>query len=108
MTEQVLQHHLTAFGVGIDEIMTDYTEESVLISPELTCRGLAEIRAFFQAFIDNFPAEAWEAFALTKSEVVGEIAYISWSAPPFANLGTDTFLVRDGKILVQTLAMSTS
>jgi ketosteroid isomerase-like protein len=106
MTEQVLQHHLSAFGVGIDEIMTDYTEASVLISPDLTCRGLDEIRAFFQAFIDNFPAEAWESFTLTKSEVVGEVAYISWSALPLTSLGTDTFLVRDGKILVQTLAMS--
>ncbi len=104
MTEQVLAHHLSAFAVGVDEIMKDYTDESALIAPEGTYRGLVEIRAFFQGFVDKFPAEAWESFQILRTEVVGEIGYQTWDARPFIMLGTDTFLVRDGKIVVQTYA----
>ena len=34
----------------------------------------------------------------------GEIAYIVWTAGDLAPLGTDTFVIRDGKIVVQTFA----
>ena len=43
--------------------------------------------------------------------VDGEIAFIRWSAVTADNtyeLGTDTFLVRDGKIVAQTYAEKTS
>lgn len=103
-TTEVQQHHISAFGVGLDEIMKDYSEDSVVISQDSTARGLEEIRAFFQEFLDNFPAEAWESFEMLKVEVVGEVAYQVWKAPPFVNVGTDTFLIRNGKILIQTYA----
>ncbi len=107
MTEQVLNHHLSAFAVGVDEIMKDYTASSVLIAPEGTYRGLDEIRAFFQGFVDHFPADAWESFQVLRTEVSGEVAYLVWDARPLVMLGTDTFLVRDGKIAVQTYASYT-
>jgi hypothetical protein len=34
----------------------------------------------------------------------GEIGYIAWKMPGVA-LGTDTFVVRDGKIVAQTVAI---
>jgi len=107
MTEQVMQHHLSAFSVGVDEIMKDYTADSVLIAPEATYRGLGEIRAFFQGFVDNFPAAAWESFQVLRTEVSGEVAFLLWEARPFVMLGTDSFLVRDGEIAVQTYASYT-
>lgn len=103
-TQAVLDHHLSAFGIGVDEIMKDFTEESVVITPAKTYRGLAEIRSFFQDFVDNFPPAAWESFTIDRSEVVADVAYLVWNARPFVSLGTDTFLVRDGKIAVQTFA----
>jgi hypothetical protein len=36
--------------------------------------------------------------------VEGEIAYITWHTDQIA-FGTDTFVVRDGKIVAQTVAM---
>jgi hypothetical protein len=42
-----------------------------------------------------------------RAEVVGEVAYIVWNTVnqgADVTLGTDTFLVRDGKIAVQTFA----
>jgi hypothetical protein len=39
---------------------------------------------------------------MVRQDVDGEVAYLVWSAPPLADLTTDTFVVRDGKIVIQT------
>jgi hypothetical protein len=44
---------------------------------------------------------------MDRTEVVGEIAYIVWHSVnqgADVTLGTDTFVIRDGKIAVQTFA----
>ena len=103
-TQATLEHHLNAFTQGIDAIMQDYSEKSVVITPDATFRGLDEIRAFFTAFVESLPDGMWEAFTLKRQEVVGEVAYILWEANPWFPLGTDTFVVQDGKIVYQTFA----
>ena len=40
--------------------------------------------------------------------VDGELAYITWSAGREIPLGTDTFVVRNGKIVAQTVAAYTA
>lgn len=103
-TQAVLEHHLRAFAEGIDSVMEDFSESSVVITPESTYRGLDEIRGFFTAFIEGASEEFWGAFEMKRQEVVGELAYIVWEAQPFVALGTDTFIVRDGKFAFQTYA----
>ncbi len=103
-TAATLGHHLQAFGEGVEAIMADYTNDSVLITPDATYRGLAEIRDFFTAFVGGLPEGLWDAFRLNRQEVVGELAYIVWEARPWVLLGTDTFVVREGKIVFQTYA----
>ena len=103
-TQETLARHLQALGGGADAIMRDYTEASVLFTPQGTHAGLASIRAFFAAFLADSPPELLAAFRLLRQEVSGEVAYIVWNAEPFIPLATDTFLIRDGKILVQTFA----
>jgi ketosteroid isomerase-like protein len=107
-TQATLDHHLQAVAEGIDATMQDFTEDSVVITPDATFRGLAEIRAFFTAFVESLPAGIWDAFKLNRSEVAGEVAYIVWEAKPWFPLGTDTFVVRDGKIVYQTIAVYTA
>ena len=99
-----LKQHLQAFGEGIDAIMQDYTKGSVVITPDATYRGLAEIRTFFTAFVEGLPEGIWDAFTIKRQEVTGELAYILWEAKPWVPLGTDTFVVRNGKIVFQTVA----
>ena len=103
-TEETLLKHLQAFASGdVDAIMADYDKTSVLITPYGPQRGRAEIRSFFESFIPDFPPGS--AFELSEQIVEGEIAYIVWSGEsekvkiPFA---TDTFVVREGKIVAQT------
>lgn len=100
---QVFDHHLGAFAKGLDELMKDYDESSVLITPVKTYRGTGEIRAFFAAFLDSVDPGFWPAFTVTSKITEGEVAYLVWEAKPWVQLGTDTFVFKAGKIAVQTL-----
>ncbi len=51
------------------------------------------------------------AFSMGQMVVEEDIAFITWSAETadnFYELGTDTFLIRDGKIATQTFAARTT
>ncbi len=106
-TKEVLDHHWVAFqGNDLEETMKDYTEESVLITPDVTYKGLAEIRQNFVNAFAAFPRDS-TTMTLTKSIVVNDVGYIIWSAktPNFElSFGTDTFIIHDGKIVRQTYA----
>ena len=101
-TRQVFEHHLGAFAQGIDAVMADYSEASVLMTPEKTYRGLEEIRTFFEAFISTADSAFWAAFRVTAQHVEGQTAYLVWEAKPAVPMATDTLLVHDGAILTQT------
>jgi hypothetical protein len=68
-------------------------------------RGKREIRAFFADFLNCLPAGAVDRFSLETLRVDGNLAYITWSVGTDIPLGTDTFVVDDGKIVSQTFAM---
>ena len=101
-TAETLGHHLQAFTVGVDEIMKDYTESSVLFTADGPLRGPVAIRAFFEDFFTSSPRALLEAMTLVRHDVEGEMAYVVWKAEPFIPIATDTFMIRDGKIVVQT------
>ena len=106
-TKEVLDHHWVAFKANdLEETMEDYTEESVLITPDATYSGLDEIRENFVSAFKAFPKDS-STLTLEKSVVNKDVGYIIWKAQaPTFNLsfGTDTFIIRDGKILRQTYA----
>ena len=107
-TEKTLLRHWQAFGAGdIEAIMADYAEDAVLITPDGALKGHAQIRSLFaQIFADTFPPDK-TSLNLSKQVVEGEIAYILWSGSSLhynAPLATDTFVMRDGKIVAQTFA----
>jgi ketosteroid isomerase-like protein len=107
-TGQVLNHHLQALGGGkLDELLEDYVEDSVLITPDGTIKGLRGIRAVFEGFLSGLFKPGTYELEFDARHVDGEVAYITWHAKcALANIlmGTDTFIVRNGKILVQTFA----
>jgi ketosteroid isomerase-like protein len=88
----------------VDATMADYTEDSVVMLPDGLFRGLEQIRALFAGMFETMPPGFVDAMETTRQDIEGEVAYIVWSAKPFAPLGTDTFIVRDSKIVVQTAA----
>ena len=107
-TGQVLNHHLQALGNGnLDEVLDDYVEESILVTPDGTVKGLGGIRAAFEGFLSGLFKPGTYQLTFDARHVEGEVAYILWHARcASADIaqGTDTFIVKDGKILVQTFA----
>lgn len=105
VTKQVLDHHWQTFmDNDLEGVMEDYTEESILITPDTTYKGLEAIRQNFVRAFEAFPAEE-NPLTLHKSVVEKDVGYILWEAstPEFELLfATDTFIIRDGKIIRQT------
>ncbi len=106
-TQATLERHLNAFAEGVDAIMRDYTDASVLLTPDGPLRGTEAVRSFFHGLLTNSPPELLRAMTLVHQAIAGEIAYVVWKAEPFIPMATDTFLIRDGKILVQTVTLFT-
>jgi len=106
-TESVLAHHLDCFGNGdLAGTMADYTDESRFFTPDGLLRGSEAIRRFFAGLLEEF-AKPGMSFEMLRQEVCDETAYIVWKAETADNhfeVGTDTFIVRDGKIVTQTFA----
>lgn len=104
-TEQVLIHHLTAFGNNdLNEILTDYTEESVIMTLNGTVSGLSAIRTFFEDFFTLIPTGS--SFGMEQKIIVGNIAYIVWNSETDATkfvMGTDTFIFDGDKIKYHTV-----
>jgi hypothetical protein len=109
VTEAVVRKHLEAFVTqqGIAAILADYDEDARLYGEAKVYRGKREIEGFFAEFIGSLPAGAIDRFSLKTLRVDGSLAYITWSAGDDIPLGTDTFVVRNGKIVSQTFAMYT-
>ncbi len=104
-TEAVLNHHLESIvAKDVSAIMQDYTEDSVLFTPDGPVAGIGALTTFFENFVPVLTPEILKSFTLARRDVDGELAYILWSAGTAIPLGTDTFVVKDGKIKFQTFA----
>lgn len=107
--KHILDHHLTAFLAGdLDETMADYTDASVFISPNGIARGRDEIRAVFTRLFGGLFAPGTYECTMDMEHVEGEVAYTLWHADCATAqvvLATDTFVIRDGAIVTQTVAI---
>jgi len=105
--ENVLSRHLQSFiNNDLEALMSDYTEQSVLITHDQTYSGTQEIKAFFTELMKYFPKNQ-SNFDLDKLVTNEELVFIVWHAttPTLeVPLGTDTFLIKQGKIYQQTFA----
>jgi len=106
-TQDVLAHHLECFGkVDLAGTMADYTDASRFFTPDGLLRGSEAIRRFFVRLFEEF-AKPEMSFEMLRQEVHGDTAYIVWKAETADNrfeVGTDTFIVQNGKIVTQTFA----
>ncbi len=54
-TQEVLNHHLQAFGEGnLEAILEDYNEDSILCTPDGLLESLNEIKPLFESFFAEF------------------------------------------------------
>jgi SnoaL-like domain len=105
-TKEVLDRHLRSFGEqNLKGILSDYAPNAVFFTPAGPLKG-DKIKLFFQALLAEF-GKPGAAFSLKHQSVEGDYGYILWTAETADNvygLGTDTFIVQDGKIVVQSFA----
>lgn len=104
-TKTVIEHHLNAFSQrDLKGVLSDYAPGAVFFTPNGLLKGVEEIRQLFQEMIAEF-GRPGATFSLKQQFVEGEHAYILWTAETAENiyeLGTDTFVVRGGKIVAQS------
>ena len=107
VTRTVVRKHLQAFleQRGIAAILDDFDENARLYSEAKIYQGKQEIHGFFVDFMDSLPPDGIDHFSLRSLQVDGPIAYITWSVGTDIPLGTDTFVVDNGKVVSQTFAM---
>jgi ketosteroid isomerase-like protein len=105
-TEATLARHVEGVISGdVEAVMKNFTEDSVVFTPDVTACGLAAIRSDTEAFFKNTPPELLQAIEVVRQDIVGEVAYLLWKAEPFVALATETYVVRNGKIMAQTFAV---
>jgi ketosteroid isomerase-like protein len=107
LTKNVIDHHLKCFAEGdLQGLLSDYAPGAVMFLPDGPLRGACSVSLFFQPLFAEF-AKPGATSKLKQQTVEGNFAYILWTAETADNvyeLGTDTFVVRNGKIVVQSFA----
>jgi uncharacterized protein (TIGR02246 family) len=102
--EEVFQHHAQALGAGdLDEIVADYADDAVFITPAGVLRGKDGIRAAFTQLLADVPSAAWELKTQTYED---DLLFLEWAADAAQTRvddGIDTFVFRDGLIRAQTV-----
>ena len=104
-TKDVLDHHLKCFAEGdLKGVLSDYALDAVLFTRDRPLRGVDAIRPLFQALIAEF-GKPGARFTMKQQFIEGDYAYILWTGETSENvydMGTDTFVERDGKIVTQS------
>jgi ketosteroid isomerase-like protein len=104
-TKDIIDNHLKAFANrDLNGVLSDYAPDAVFFTPQGPLRGPEAFRPLFQALIAEF-SKPGATFNMKQQSFDGEHAYILWTAETPDNsyeLGTDTFVVRDGKIVAQS------
>jgi ketosteroid isomerase-like protein len=102
--QEVFQHHAEVLIAGdLDGIVEDYAEDAVFISPAGVLRGKDGVREAFTKLLADVPNADW---AVPTQIFEGDVLFIEWSAKAastFVEDGIDTFVFRDGEIVVQTV-----
>ncbi len=101
----VFNHHFSSIlAKDLDGIVEDYASDATLFTPTAVMQGADAIREFMTGFMELLTPEFMSEFKLDSQEIDGEYAYITWNVGAAAPLGTDTFHIVDGKIVMQSFA----
>jgi ketosteroid isomerase-like protein len=102
--QEIFEHHGAALIAGdIDEIVADYTDDAVLITPRGVLRGKDGVRKAFTLLLKDLPNAKWE---IPTQIFEGDVLFIEWNAVSEATRamdGIDTFVFSEEGIRVQTV-----
>jgi ketosteroid isomerase-like protein len=102
--QEIFAAHVGATLAGdIDQIVADFTEDAVIITPAGVQRGRDGVRAAFTQLLADLPDAKWD---VPTQIFEGDVLFIEWnavSASTRATDGIDTFVFADDGIRVQTV-----
>jgi ketosteroid isomerase-like protein len=106
--QEIFGHHAQALIAGdLDEIVADYADDSVYITPSGRYRGPDEIRQAYAEFLAALPDAKLD---VPRQIFEGDVLYLEWTAEARGvrvTDGTDTFVFGPDTIRVHTLHYST-
>jgi hypothetical protein len=101
-TELAIKTYLKTLGQGKEKILELYAPDAILLTPKGPFQGQEAIAGYYDEFLrDTLPLLA-SSYNLLRFDVVGEAAYLNWTAEPSIPGGSDTFLVHMGLIVLHT------
>jgi len=102
--QEIFAHHAEVLIAGdLEGIVSDYTDDAVIITPDGVQRGKDGVRAAFLALLGEVPNATWD---VPVQVFEGDILYIEWSAVSEKTRvtdGVDTFVFAGDGIRVQTV-----
>jgi len=115
--EEIVQRHISAGG-DLDKLIGDYADDAVVMQQGRVLQGKAAIRAFYANMFGQRPtggaasapppppnggAGGPPKMTVDKIWQEGDVGFVKWHMGPVK--ATEEFLVRDGKIQVQSVFM---
>ena len=101
--QEVFAHHAEALGAeDLESIVSDYSEDALLIVNREIYRGLDGVRRVFTGLLGDVPQATWKVNTVYADDVL----YLEWQASGGGRKiedGIDTFVFRDGVIDIQTV-----
>ena len=104
---ETLSHHMTAFiRSDVDSIMENYTDGSVLFSPDGVLEGRDLIRSFYVNLTGTLLPPG-STFQSVRQDRRGDTVFLLWQAESPVmkfHLAAETLVIRDGKIVTHSFA----
>lgn len=120
-SQMVLDHHVKAMTAGdLDAVMADYADDALLVAPHGIApgqtnvsgndvfSGKANIRKFFAVLTDKAHNPAFHQMTATFESRGNDVTLMHWvqfGGQPQQVSGTDTWIIRGGKVIVQIVAV---
>ena len=102
--QEIFAHHASALMVGdVDELVADYAEDAVLITPAEVFRGRDGVRGWVKGMLAALPDATWDVPTQVFED---DVLFIEWSAVAKDSRvtdGVDTFVFAGDAIRVQTV-----
>lgn len=106
-TKEIVEEHVKCFGErDLEGILAGYAPDAVVFTPDGPLKGTASLTALYEGFFEEF-GKPGTTFEMQQMSIEGDYAYLLWRAETADNvyeMGTDTLVVRDGKIVAQSYA----
>ena len=104
--EEVYDYHVQAFfSRDVNGLLEDYNNQSVIFTQQGVITGLEQMRGFFTQLLEMMSPESMANTKMLTKAIEGDVAFHTWDRGAEYPFGAETFVVRGGKIVAQTLGM---